>query len=181
MTNYTKVEPGGSAPHFQIWGLEPPLPPCFAAYVKIQSTIALRAKLSCPDSCIMLGRKQLLFVLLLAAWSIFFLAVYSINPNSIVSNISLFFKNESHQGKEHFKVVSAISSSHFEEARDMIASAQRFLPTTRIVVYDLGLKENERKELESFCNVEVRKFVFKQYPPHYFYGFIQVCLEANSD
>ena len=49
----------------------------------------------------------------------------------------------------------------------MIASAQRFLPTTRIVVYDLGLKENERKELESFCNVEVRKFVFKQYPPHF--------------
>ena len=115
----------------------------------------------------MLGRKQLLFVLLLAAWSIFVLVVYSINPNSTVSNISLFFKNESHQGKEYFKVVSAVSSNHFEEAKDMIASAQRFLPTTHIVVYDLGLKENERKELESFCNVEVRKFVFKQHPPHF--------------
>ena len=117
----------------------------------------------------MLGRKQLLFVLLFAAWTVFVLVVYSINPNSIVSNISLYFENERpiHKGKEHFKVVSAISSNHFEQAKDMIASAQRFLPTTRIVVYDLGLKENERKELESFCNVEVRNFVFKQYPPHF--------------
>ena len=115
----------------------------------------------------MLGRKQLLFALLFASWTIFVLAVYSINPNSIVSNISLCFKNERQQSKEHFKVVTAISSSHFEEAKDMIASAQHFLPTTRIVVYDLGLKENERKELESFCNVEVRSFVFKQYPPHF--------------
>ena len=117
--------------------------------------------------CIMFGRKQLLFGLLLATWAILILAVYSRNPNSLVSNISLFFRNQHQQGKEYFKVVSAISSNHFEEAKDMIASAQRFLPTTRIVVYDLGLKENERNELKSFCNVEVRNFVFKQYPPHF--------------
>ena len=49
----------------------------------------------------------------------------------------------------------------------MIASAQRFLQTACIVIYDLGLKENKRKELELFCNVEVRNFVFKQYPPHF--------------
>ena len=152
----------------------------------------------------MLGRKQLLFVFLLAIWTVFVLVVYSKsrnpncinvknerqkgkehftivsaissnhfqqaidmnsrNPNSTVSNV----RNEHNkQGKEHFKIVSAISSNHFEQAKDMIASAQRFLPTTRIVVYDLGLKENERKELKSFCNVEVRNFDFKQYPPHF--------------
>ena len=115
----------------------------------------------------MFGRKQLLFVLLLTAWTVFVLVVYSRNPNSIVTNISLYFKNKCHQGKEHFKIVSAISSNHFQEAKDMIASAQRFLPTTRIVVYDLGLKEKERKELELLCNVEVRNFVFDHYPPHF--------------
>ena len=101
----------------------------------------------------MLGKKQLLFALLLATWTIFVLAVYSTNPNSIVSNISFYFKNVHQQGKEYFKVVSAISSNHFEEAKDMIASAQRFLQTARIVIYNLGLKENKTKELESFCNI----------------------------
>ena len=116
----------------------------------------------------MLGRKQLFVLLVVTNWTVFVvLVVYSRNQNSIVSNISLFFENEHHQSKEYFKVVSAISSNHFEQAKDMIASAQRFLPTTRIVVYDLGLKENEIREFESFCNVEVRNFVFKQYPPHF--------------
>ena len=125
----------------------------------------MRAKLS---GGIMFGRKQLLYVLLLATSTVLFvLVVYFRNTNSIVSNVSLYFKNKRHQGKEHFKIVSAISSNHFGQAKDMIASAQRFLPTTRIVVYDLGLKENERKELESFCNVEVRNFVFDHYPPHF--------------
>ena len=118
----------------------------------------------------MLGRKQLLFVFLLAIpLTCLALAVYSRN---IVPNISLYFKNERQQGRnESFKVVSAISSNHFEEAKGMIATAQRFLPTTRIVVYDLGLTENERNELESFCNVEVRNFVFDQYPLHFRYLF----------
>ena len=68
--------------------------------------------------------------------------------------------------KEYFLIVSAISSNHYEEGKDMIGSAQHFLPTRRIVMYDLGLQESQRKELEKFCNVELRTFEFEQYPPH---------------
>ena len=69
--------------------------------------------------------------------------------------------------KEYFLIVSAISSNHYEEAKDMIGSAQQFLPTRRIVIYDLGLQEIQRKELEKFCNIELRRFDFEQYPPHF--------------
>ena len=68
--------------------------------------------------------------------------------------------------KEYFLIVSAISSNHFEEAKDMIGSAQKFLPTRRIVLYDLGLQESQRKEIKQFCNVELRKFDFGKYPSH---------------
>ena len=68
--------------------------------------------------------------------------------------------------KEYFLIVSAISSNHYEEAKDMIGSAQHFLPTRRIVIYDLGLQESQRKELKKLCNVELRKFDFEKYPPY---------------
>ena len=69
--------------------------------------------------------------------------------------------------KEYFLIVSAVSSNHYEEAKDMIGSAQQFLPTRRIVMYDLGLEESQRKELDKFCNVELKTFGFEQYPPHF--------------
>ena len=64
-------------------------------------------------------------------------------------------------------VVTAISSNHFEEAQDMIHSAQRNVPNTTILVYDLGLNEHERKNLSNQCRVEVRTFPFEKYPPHF--------------
>ena len=64
-------------------------------------------------------------------------------------------------------VVTAISSNHFEEAQDMIHSAQKNVPSTTILVYDLGLNENERKNLSHHCHVEVRTFPFEKYPPHF--------------
>ena len=73
-----------------------------------------------------------------------------------------------HGKKEYFiTIVSAISSNHYEEAKDLIGSAQQFLPTTRIVMYDLGLQESQRKELEEFCNVELRIFDFEEYPAYF--------------
>ena len=77
------------------------------------------------------------------------------------------FEEEKPLHVEHFLIVSAISSDHYDEAKDMIGSAQHFLPTRRIVMYDLGLQESQRKELRKFCNVELRVFDFEQYPPHF--------------
>lgn len=62
--------------------------------------------------------------------------------------------------------VTAFSSNHFSEAEDMIASVQRFLPATKLYVYDLGLTDSQRNQLLTYCNVELRRFDFKKFPPH---------------
>ena len=63
-------------------------------------------------------------------------------------------------------VVTALSSNHFDEAQDMVASMQTFLPQTKIIVYDLGLTTKEKSEFSKLCNVEVRQFAFERYPTH---------------
>ena len=61
-------------------------------------------------------------------------------------------------------VVSSMSSNHFSEATDMILSVQRKMPNTRIIMYSLGLTNNEMSLLKSYCNVELRVFDFSKYP-----------------
>ena len=90
---------------------------------------------------------------------------YVDNDKSLLKDV--LQEEDNQQKKEYFVIVSAVSSNHFIEAKDMIGSAQKYLPTRRIVMYDLGLKEDQRKELEGLCNVEVRTFDFDQYPPHF--------------
>ena len=63
-------------------------------------------------------------------------------------------------------VMTGVSSNHFEESRDMIASVQKFLPNTKLIVYNLGLNDVERKTMLTYCNVELRTFHFELYPPH---------------
>ena len=63
-------------------------------------------------------------------------------------------------------VVTAISTNHYEEAQDMIASVQKYVPNTKLIVYDLGLAAQHTRQLNQYCNTEVRPFVFRKYPPH---------------
>ena len=63
-------------------------------------------------------------------------------------------------------VVTAISSNHYNEAQDMVASVQKYLPNTKLIVYDLGLEAQHTRQLNQYCNIEVRPFVFGKYPPH---------------
>ena len=63
-------------------------------------------------------------------------------------------------------VVTALSSNHYDEAQDMIASMQKFLPSTKLIVYDLGLSSKQKRQLHQYCNIEVRPFVFSKYPSH---------------
>ena len=68
---------------------------------------------------------------------------------------------------DHLVVVTAFSDNHFEEAKDMIASMQTCLPDKKIIVYDLGLSSNKKKEVQRYCNVELRSFPFENYKqPH---------------
>ena len=61
-------------------------------------------------------------------------------------------------------VVSSFSSSHLEEAKDMIASVHTHLPNTKIIVYSLGLTDKEEALLRRYCNLELRIFKFEKYP-----------------
>ena len=45
-------------------------------------------------------------------------------------------------------VLTAISSNHFQEVKDMIASVQINLPYTRLIAYDLGLSIGDKTQLE---------------------------------
>ena len=62
--------------------------------------------------------------------------------------------------------VTAFSSNHFAEAKDMISSVQKCLPETKIIVYDIGLNSNQRAEVVAYCNVELRTFKFDKYKPY---------------
>ena len=48
----------------------------------------------------------------------------------------------------------------------MVASVQKFLPNTKLIVYNIGLTNDERKTVSTYCNVELRRFPFELYPPH---------------
>ena len=62
--------------------------------------------------------------------------------------------------------LTAFSSNHYREALDMIGSVQKYLPHTKIIVYDIGLTAKERENVLTFCNVELRSFNFNKYPPY---------------
>ena len=63
-------------------------------------------------------------------------------------------------------IVTGISSNHYSEAQDGIASAQIFHPNTTIIVLNLGLKDEEVRQLNSLHNVRVVRYPFEKYPPH---------------
>ncbi|CAD5220065.1 unnamed protein product [Bursaphelenchus xylophilus] len=61
---------------------------------------------------------------------------------------------------------SAASSDHFPELRNLVLDVRKRVPNSKIIIYDLGLKQTEADEVKSWCNVEYRKFEFKKYPAH---------------
>ena len=81
--------------------------------------------------------------------------------------------------------VTSLSSNHLPEAQDYFGSLHRFYPHLKIIVYDLGLSENERRTLKSYCNVaEIRPFRFANYPGHvrsmYLYSWKPLVVQEAS-
>ena len=50
---------------------------------------------------------------------------------------------------DQFVFVTGISSNHYTESLDAIASVQRFMPKHEILIYDLGLTEEQLQEVRS--------------------------------
>ena len=63
-------------------------------------------------------------------------------------------------------VMSAISSNHWLESLDAIASVQNTMPDMKILVMDLGMSTEQAEQLKRVRNVEVRVFPFDTFPPH---------------
>ena len=62
--------------------------------------------------------------------------------------------------------VTAISSNHFQELTDHIAKLPRFFGDVKLVLFDLGLTEEQVQAIRKMSLVEYRKFDFLKYPPH---------------
>lgn len=58
------------------------------------------------------------------------------------------------------------SSNHFEELLTHIDRVPLVFPTKTLIVYDLGLSQEEVKKLREISFVEHRKFNFTRYPEH---------------
>ncbi|ELU18218.1 hypothetical protein CAPTEDRAFT_194388 [Capitella teleta] len=70
-------------------------------------------------------------------------------------------------GLPEFVIVVPSNAAFFPRAVDAIATAQRFFPDNRLILYDLGgVQAKFSKELSRLCNVEYRLFDFAKYPEH---------------
>ncbi|MEZ5830708.1 MAG: DUF1647 domain-containing protein [Dongiaceae bacterium] len=63
-------------------------------------------------------------------------------------------------------VVTGASSNHFRCLCNLLSSIDRHEPGTQVIVYDLGLQEEEARRLRGQGRT-VRTFEFDRYPPHF--------------
>ncbi|CAJ0950524.1 unnamed protein product, partial [Mesorhabditis belari] len=67
---------------------------------------------------------------------------------------------------EKLTIVTYASENHFDEVKMMLITWRRSQPTVRIVFFSMGLQDTQMKELQTLCNVTVRRLDFDKYPPH---------------
>lgn len=65
-------------------------------------------------------------------------------------------------------IVTAASSNHFRCLNNLLWSINEREPRARVIIYDIGLSDEERTYLPSFVrHGELRKFDFTKYPAHF--------------
>ena len=64
-------------------------------------------------------------------------------------------------------MVTGISSNHFTESKALFGSFHEHMPNTKIIIYDIGLTDSQVSTLQTYCNVEIRKFNFQKYPEYF--------------
>jgi len=65
-----------------------------------------------------------------------------------------------------FEIITAANSYYFGELENLIGSIHLWEPQKRIVVYDLGLEDNQLLSVKNWCNVELIRFPYEQFPVH---------------
>src|SRR5689334_9918338 len=65
-------------------------------------------------------------------------------------------------------IVTAADTTHAASLRQLLASLVRHDPGAAVVVFDLGLTEDDRAAIAArFPAVELRRFPFDRYPAHF--------------
>ena len=64
---------------------------------------------------------------------------------------------------QHLIIVTALSDNHVSESQDMFSTVRNCFPEKKILVYDLGLNQANRRKLTQKGNIEIRPFPFKEY------------------
>ena len=65
-----------------------------------------------------------------------------------------------------FIVVTAASSSYFDRLQNFVGSVHFWEPSQRVVIFDLGLSQQQIDAVSCWQGVELRAFPFEQYPLH---------------
>jgi hypothetical protein len=64
-------------------------------------------------------------------------------------------------------IVSGASSNHYRSLNQLLRSVRKWCPTVRLVVWDLGLTEQEVCALETTFAISVRCFNYSKYPAYF--------------
>lgn len=69
---------------------------------------------------------------------------------------------------ESFVLVTASDHSHFKSLQNFLASTRRHEAGSRVIVYDLGLTEEQLRQLsEQLPERDIRQFTYTNYPSHF--------------
>lgn len=67
-------------------------------------------------------------------------------------------------------IITGANHNHFESLKQFVASAFRFEPSSKLIIFDLGITSSQLIELRKLIStkplVEIREFLFHKYPPH---------------
>ena len=61
-------------------------------------------------------------------------------------------------------IVTGCDSTHAKSQLNFLASAKKFEPNTRVIVYDLGMRPRQLRKLKKKFDYEIRTFDYAKYP-----------------
>jgi hypothetical protein len=79
--------------------------------------------------------------------------------------IECFLKNKEKKIKtNNYIIVTASDKEFFDSLIQLLNSINKYEPNAKIIVYDIGLEQNQIRELNEKFTVEYREFLFHSYP-----------------
>ena len=85
--------------------------------------------------------------------------------NDYLFLLKCFIKNKEKKLESiNYVIVTASDKEFFDSLTQLLNSIKKYEPNSKIIVYDIGLEQEQITELNDKFNVEYRKFIFDNYP-----------------